>query len=164
MSEPQNPYGQDPYRQYPVQGQEPTPLQQGWANPQSQPQQLGWAKPQPQPWGQVPPEPPQGSWPVTYQQPRGLVPTQPPPAKSTAKTVVGWILAVIAVLTVLSMMSRAGQGKLQLVSSDPAYTFGTWIGILLTLVLPAWGGYRLLTSHRRAMEKWQREQGQLPPR
>ena len=73
----------------------------------------------------------------------------------------GWILAVIAVLTVLSMMSRAGQGQLQLVSPDPAYTFGTWIGILLTLVLPAWGGYRLLPD---CFEFWQGRRSRLHDR
>lgn len=163
MSEPQNPYGQDPYRQYPVQDQNPVQGQQSMPQQPTAPQ--SWADPRPQPWGQVPPEPPHGTWPVTYQQPGGLVPTTPPPKKSTGKTILGWILLVWTVLGVLSILSRMGQGTFVLWHpDDPARSLGALMGHVIFLGLPGWGAYRLLTSHRRAMEAWRRQQGQLPPR
>ncbi|MEL4503376.1 hypothetical protein AAEX63_00380 [Luteococcus sp. H138] len=167
MTTPQ--YPQDPMQQKP-QGQ-PGPGQP-YVDPSAPAGQQSWGQPQTQPWGQIPPQGPVGNLPANFQQPGGLVPTTPPPVKSKTKMVFGWILLVFTVLGILSLLSRAGQGKLVLVYPDDlGRTIGSWIGMAIFNVLPAWGAYQLLTSHSRAMQKWHRGQGlpggwagqELPP-
>lgn len=167
MSTPQYPQGsQDPMPAQNPQGQ-PLPGQP-YTDPQAQ---QAWGQPQPQPWGQVPPQGPGANLPVGYQQPAGLVPTTPPPVKSTAKVVLGWFLVVWTVLGILSLLARMSQGNLTLIyPRDIGMTFGTWLGLAMFHVLPAWGAWALLTSHQRAMQRWRQGQpvgapqpGQLPP-
>ncbi|MEL4359011.1 MULTISPECIES: hypothetical protein [unclassified Luteococcus] len=164
---------QDPNRpQAPHQVNNPYPAQQApdphgtrqqWGQP-NQPYPSGtqqqWAEPQTQAWGQMPPQGPGQNLPVGYGQPGGLVPTTPPPVKSKTKVVFGWILLVWTILGVLSLMSRMGQGTVTLIHpNDVARSVGSLLGLILFNVLPGWGAWALLTSHRRKMEKWQRAQG-----
>lgn len=72
--------------------------------------------------------------------------TQAPPQRSRVRTILGWVLIVIAVLALLGNLGRlAGGGG---GSGDTAQTMGALVGMVLAIAIPLVGGLLLLRRPR----------------
>lgn len=83
---------------------------------------------------------------------------KPVPQRSVAKTVGGGLLAVLALVMLISAIGNLGHH-----GGGAGYLVGWLIGLVIGVGLPAWGSWKLLTSHDRELKAWE-EQRRLEQR